>query len=100
MQKRCIDNTGRIVIPIDIREQLNISNGDEIAFNVEDNHLILYKVDNNSYNLEKVIRTFINHYYGIKYKDVLITEINLSNIYNYLNKYIKNNILNDKEVIE
>lgn len=100
MQKRSIDSTGRIVIPIDIREQLNISNGDEIVFNVEDNHLILYKVDNNSYNLEKVIRTFINHYYGIKYKDVLITEINLSNIYNYLNKYIKNNILNDKEVIE
>lgn len=100
MQKRCIDNTGRIVIPIDIREQLNISNGDEIVFNVENNHLILYKADNKSYNLEKVIRTFINHYYGIKYKDVLITEVNLINIYDYLDKYIKNNILNDKGVIE
>ncbi len=98
MQKRCIDDTGRIVIPVDIRKQLNISNGDEIVFNVENNHLILYKENNSSYNLVKAIRTFIKHYYGLKYKDVLITEVNLLNIYNYLDKYIKCNILNNSDV--
>lgn len=98
MQKRCIDDTGRIVIPVDIRKQLNISNGDAILINVEDNRLILYKENKSSYNLEKAIRTFIKHYYGLKYKDVLITEVNLLNIYNYLDKYIKCNILNDRDV--
>lgn len=98
MQKRCIDDTGRIVIPVDIREQLGISNGDEIIFNVENNHLTLYKANNSSYNLEKAIRAFIKHYYGLKYKDVLITEVNLLNIYNHLDKYIKCNILNDRDV--
>lgn len=98
MQKRCIDDTGIIVIPIDIREHFDISSGDEIVFNVENNHLILYKENNSPYNLEKTIRTFITHYYGLKYKDVLIMEVNLLNIYNYLDKYIKCNIFNDSDV--
>lgn len=41
---RVIDNLGRIVIPKEIRERLNINTKDKIEIKVEDNKIILTKL--------------------------------------------------------
>lgn len=39
--KKKIDNLGRIIIPMEVRRSLNISVGEELNMEVEDNKIIL-----------------------------------------------------------
>ena len=48
--KKKIDNLGRIVIPIEVRRDLNLNLGEELNMEVIDNKIILYITSANPYN--------------------------------------------------
>lgn len=55
---RRIDELGRIVIPKEIRNNLNIKNGENIEISVDDNNILLSKyslLKNNWSNLDKIV---------------------------------------------
>lgn len=43
---RKIDNLGRLVLPVEIRDSLNIKEGDLLAISLMDNHIVLSKCYN------------------------------------------------------
>ena len=43
---RKIDSLGRIVIPMDIRKALNLSNGDDIEINITGESILIKKSEN------------------------------------------------------
>lgn len=45
---RKIDNTGRIVIPMEIRKQLNIKENDDLKVEVVNDNIVISKVEENN----------------------------------------------------
>lgn len=44
--KRKIDNLGRLVIPIEMRDELKIKNGDEVNIELQGNSIVIKNVKN------------------------------------------------------
>ena len=60
---RKLDELGRIVIPKSVREMLNMEQGDNIEFFVDDNKVLLKKsnaIDINEEEIYKLLRCFYN----------------------------------------
>ena len=56
-----IDNLGRIVIPMDIRRQLNISTGDVLSISCNDNNICLCKYSTlDNYKVFEMIKCFVD----------------------------------------
>jgi antitoxin PrlF len=47
MRASSLTTKGQITIPSDIRKQLGLNPGDKVGFLVEDDHVILFRKDNN-----------------------------------------------------
>lgn len=47
-KKRCIDELGRIVLPIEMREALNLKQGDSVDISSKDDAIILKKSKENN----------------------------------------------------
>lgn len=62
---RRIDNTGRIVIPREIRKQLGIRSGDQIEIFTHDNEIILRKYDV-AIGLEELVRRLYDEFTNVK----------------------------------
>lgn len=43
--KRRIDELGRVVLPLELRQVLNLDSGDTVVFNVEENQITIRRAD-------------------------------------------------------
>lgn len=43
--KRRIDELGRVVLPLELRQVLNMDSGDTVVFNVEENQITIRRAD-------------------------------------------------------
>ena len=84
---RRIDDLGRIVIPKEIRDVLNINKNDFIEIIVDDEKIILLKKEF-QINLDSFIKSYIYSNFTEDFHDLLITKANLEEIDNILHKYV------------
>lgn len=67
-----IGNAGRIVIPAEIRNAMNVDNGDTLSARVEDGVLILMSPDTAIRKAQELVRRYIPE--GVSLVDALIAE--------------------------
>ena len=83
-----IDELGRIVIPSDVRKTLNINTNDILDIYLNDNEIIINKHKFNI-NYEELIKSLLINNYGNKYIDILITDKDINEFIEIVNKYIE-----------
>ena len=93
---RKIDELGRIVIPKEIRKNLNIRNGEDVSIFVKDNMIVLKKYER-ALTIKEISQKYINAFKNINDDVVLISDknsiISSSNL-EYIDKKIDNKIFN------
>ena len=93
---RKIDELGRIVIPKEIRKNLNIRNGEDVSIFVKDNMIVLKKYER-ALTIKEISKKYINAFKKINDDVVLISDknsiISSSNL-EYIDKKIDNKIFN------
>ena len=93
---RKIDELGRIVIPKEIRKNLNIRNGEDVSIFVKDNMIVLKKYER-ALTIKEISQKYINAFKKINDDVILISDknsiISSSNL-EYIDKKIDNNIFN------
>lgn len=93
---RKIDELGRIVIPKEIRKNLNIRNGEDVSIFVKDNMIVLKKYER-ALTIKEISQKYINAFKKINDDDVLISDKNSiisSSNFEYIDKKIDNKIFN------
>ncbi|MDO5002772.1 MAG: AbrB/MazE/SpoVT family DNA-binding domain-containing protein [bacterium] len=88
-----IDDLGRIVIPKEYRDRLNLQPNNDVVISYKDNALIIKK-HNYSINYEEFIRTLLIIKKGMEYKNYFITKENITSLDDLLDKYINNQFKN------
>lgn len=83
---RRIDELGRLVIPIEYRNQLGIKYTDSLSMELAGSEIIVKKIYV-SFELEEFIRRFIVDVYGNKYQDVLVSKTMMKDVYKLLKHY-------------
>ena len=97
-----IDNLGRIVIPMDIRRQLQINTGDVLSITCNDKDITLTKYSNldNNYKINEILKLFIE-VFNIKVilmnKECVIYS-NVVNIGTKLNNALKDLVKNGSSI--
>lgn len=97
-----IDNLGRIVIPMDIRRQLQINTGDVLSITCNDKDITLTKYSNldNNYKINEILKLFIE-VFNIKVilmnKECVIYS-NVVNIGTKLNNALKDLVRNGSSI--
>lgn len=93
---RKIDELGRIVIPKEIRKNLNIRNGEDVSIFVKDNMIVLKKYERDL-TIKEISQKYINAFKKINDDVILISDknsiISSSNL-EYIDKKIDNKIFN------
>ena len=93
---RKIDELGRIVIPKEIRKNLNIRNGEDVSIFVKDNMIVLKKYER-ALSIKEISQKYINAFKKINDDVVLISDknsiISSSNL-EYIDKKIDTKIFN------
>lgn len=93
---RKIDELGRIVIPKEIRKNLNIRNGEDVSIFVKDNMIVLKKYER-ALTIKEISQKYINAFKKINDDVILISDknsiISSSNL-EYIDKKIDNKIFN------
>lgn len=93
---RKIDELGRIVIPKEIRKNLNIRNGEDVSIFVKDNMIVLKKYER-ALTIKEISQKYINAFKKINDGVILISDknsiISSSNL-EYIDKKIDNKIFN------
>ena len=93
---RKIDELGRIVIPKEIRKNLNIRNGEDVSIFVKDNMIFLKKYER-ALTIKEISQKYINAFKKINDDVVLISDknsiISSSNL-EYIDKKIDTKIFN------
>ena len=93
---RKIDELGRIVIPKEIRKNLNIRNGEDVSIFVKDNMIVLKKYER-ALTIKEISQKYINTFKKINDDDILISDknsiISSSNL-EYIDKKIDTKIFN------
>ena len=92
---RSIDHLGRVVIPVNLRNKLNIKTFDQLEFTQSGNSIIIKKVNNN-FDFETFIREYIIFRYSNYYKDIIISKDIINRVDNVLCEYF-DSILEDIE---
>jgi AbrB family transcriptional regulator (stage V sporulation protein T) len=93
---RKIDELGRIVIPKEIRKNLNIRNGEDVSIFVKDNMIVLKKYER-ALTIKEISQKYINAFKKINDDVVLISDKNSiisSSNFEYIDKKIDNKIFN------
>lgn len=93
---RKIDELGRIVIPKEIRKNLNIRNGEDVSIFVKDNMIVLKKHER-ALTIKEISQKYINAFKKINDDVVLISDKNSiisSSNFEYIDKKIDNKIFN------
>lgn len=93
---RKIDELGRIVIPKEIRKNLNIRNGEDVSIFVKDNMIFLKKYER-ALTIKEISQKYINAFKKINDDVVLISDKNSiisSSNFEYIDKKIDNKIFN------
>ena len=93
---RKIDELGRIVIPKEIRKNLNIRNGEDVSIFVKDNMIVLKKYER-ALTIKEIFQKYINAFKKINDDVVLISDKNSiisSSNFEYIDKKIDNKIFN------
>lgn len=93
---RKIDELGRIVIPKEIRKNLNIRNGEDVSIFVKDNMIVLKKYER-ALTIKEISQKYINAFKKINDDVVLISDKNSiisSSNFEYIDKKIGNKIFN------
>lgn len=83
---RRIDELGRIVIPMEYRNQLGIKYSDSLSIELTGGEIILKK-SAVSFELDEFIRRFIVNTYGVNYQDVLLTKTIMKDVHMVLKQY-------------
>lgn len=83
---RRIDSLGRIVIPKTYREQLGISQDDNLSIKLTENELIVSK-EIVEFDLADSILKFIINTYGLEYQDMLISKTMKKEVHKLLKEY-------------
>ncbi len=91
-QVKRIDELGRIVIPKQIRNQLSITNKDELNIYLKDN-VIQIERTYPTFNAEEYIRNFIKFYFGNEYVDVLISDEICSKFFELVFDFVQEKII-------
>ena len=93
---RKIDELGRIVIPKEIRKNLNIRNGEDVSIFVKDNMIVLKKYER-ALTIKDISQKYINAFKKINDDVILISDknsiISSSNL-EYIDKKIDTKIFN------
>ena len=93
---RKIDELGRIVIPKEIRKNLNIRNGEDVSIFVKDNMIVLKKYER-ALTIKEISHKYINAFKKINDDVILISDknsiISSSNL-EYIDKKIDTKIFN------
>jgi stage V sporulation protein T len=84
---RKIDDLGRIVLPKELRNSLNINSGDDFEITIDNNKIILEKFSKLD-SFEDIIKKFINCFYVSENSNIFVT-IN-DRIINYNNEKVTN----------
>ena len=101
---RKLDELGRIVIPKEIRNSLNIKNGDSLDIYIDDKKIVLSKYSKLK-TFREISSVYLDLLKNISNEDIIITDKNvvLSSINkNYLNKTLSNKVIdliNDRKEI-
>lgn len=93
---RKIDELGRIVIPKEIRKNLNIRNGEDVSIFVKDNMIVLKKYER-ALTIREISQKYINAFKKINDDVILISDKNSiisSSNFEYIDKKIDNKIFN------
>ena len=110
---RRIDELGRIVIPVEIRKNLNLKEGENLEFSISDNNILLKKksyVESNYQMLTSIFNSFnsvINGEYFITDRDKILISSNnklvnkklSDNLYNLLNVH-NQSVINNKIILD
>ena len=92
---RKIDELGRIVIPKEIRKNLNIRNGEDVQIYIEEDKIILKKYQKMG-SIQENAQKYLNLFNKFVSNEILITDkekIIASSINNYLNKGIDTKVI-------
>lgn len=92
---RKIDELGRIVVPKEIRKNLNIKNGEDVQIYVEEDKIILKKYQKMS-SIKDKAQKYLSMFAKFFNNDMLVTDrekIIASSIENYLNKGIDSKVI-------
>lgn len=86
-----VDELGRLVIPVQYRDELGINDNDSVVIKLIGKDLVISKYKN-TLNMEKCIREFIISTYGSKYSDILVTNKMKCDVYTLLQGYFDTQI--------
>ena len=92
---RKIDELGRIVIPKEIRKNLNIRNGEDVQIYIEEDKIIIKKYQKMG-SIQENAQKYLNLFNKFVSNEILITDkekIIASSINNYLNKGIDTKVI-------
>lgn len=70
---RKIDELGRIVIPKEIRKNLNIRNGEDVQIFIQDNSIVLKKYEK-LLSMKENADIYINNFRKLTSSDIIITD--------------------------
>ena len=93
--KRKIDELGRIVVPKEIRKNLNIRNGEDVQIYVEDDKIILKKYQKMG-SIKENAQKYLDMFGKFISSDILVTDrekIISSSLESYLNKGIDSKVI-------
>ena len=88
-----IDDLGRIVIPSDLREYLNIQKHDYIDLQLLDNNILLMRKHDVSLNYEKIIKYLLISLKGSEYSNYFITSQQVEEFKELITKFINENYI-------
>lgn len=92
---RKIDNLGRIVVPKEIRKNLNIHNGDDVQIFIEEDRIILKKYQK-MHSIKESVKMYLDVMGKFVKGDIYITDkekVIASSNNNYLNEVIDSKII-------
>ena len=71
---RKIDESGRLIIPMDLRQKMNLEKIDYIDMTLLEDGTIILKKHHTSIHYYKIIKDFLVHFKGLKYNDYYISK--------------------------